>query len=362
MGNVILNAEYPERSEYICISETPERRTAVLSLPLLGEKACAAIPMKTLIVDDDPLQRQLLCASLGREGHDVIEAADGVQAWDLLQRDSGNIPLVITDWMMPELDGLELIQRIRSANFSHYTYIIIVTAKDSKEDVVVGLDSGADDYLVKPFDPKEMRSRVAIGRRILSLETRLRESLSQLHIMATYDSLTNLFNRRVVYERAQVELERARRDKQPLSLVLLDIDHFKDVNDQHGHLIGDQALRMVANTISQGKRPYDLAGRWGGEEFILVLPTTSLDTARLISERIRERVAALCYTLPDATCLSLRISSGVSSTEANEEEVTLGSLIQQADDALYHAKEHGRNRVSVYSVDFIEEGEKYHRM
>jgi two-component system, cell cycle response regulator len=302
--------------------------------------------MKMLIVEDDPLQRRLLEASLTRAGYDVVQAEDGAQAWEILQRE--RISLVITDWMMPTLSGLELIRRIREANFPNYTYIILVTAKDRREDVVNGLECGADDYLTKPFDPNEMRARVKIGLRILSYESQLRDSLNQLHTMATYDSLTNLFNRRAVYERAQTELERAGREGRSISIVMLDIDHFKDVNDKHGHLVGDQALRMVASTIAQSKRSYDLAGRWGGEEFLLVLPATGIQEASEVAERMRKSVAVLRFPLTNGDNLKLRVSLGVSSVDSNENFPTLGQLIQQADDALYGAKHQGRNRVCLH--------------
>jgi two-component system chemotaxis response regulator CheY len=250
-----------------------------------------------------------------------------------------------------------LIRHIRAGIdaelFPSYIYIILVTAKDSKEDVVNGLDSGADDYLTKPFDPSEMRARVRIGVRILNLESRLRESLDQLHVMATYDSLTGLLNRRAVYERAQSELDRSFRDGCSMSIILLDIDHFKSVNDQYGHLTGDQALRLVAGTIAQNKRSYDWAGRWGGEEFLLVLPETGMLAAADIAERMRRNVAALSFPLTNGNYLSLRISLGVSSIDANDHKPTLGELFQQADDALYSAKNHGRDRVCLADTSFI---------
>lgn len=320
--------------------------------------------MRILIVDDDPLQRRLLQASLRQAGHDVVEISDGAEAWEYLQHET--IPIVITDWMMPGLNGLELIRLIRAGieqgDFPTYIYIILVTAKDAKEDVVIGLNSGADDYLTKPFDPNEMRARVKIGMRILNLESRLRQSLEQLHIMATYDSLTGLLNRRAVYERAQSELERTYREGESMSLAMLDIDHFKNVNDKHGHLTGDQALRLVAGTIAQNKRSYDCAGRWGGEEFLLVLPDTTLQEAGDIADRLRRQVEALSFPLANGQYLHLHISLGISSIDVNKNKPTLGELIQQADDALYDAKNKGRNRVSLATPSFIEmnEIEKQH--
>jgi two-component system chemotaxis response regulator CheY len=299
--------------------------------------------MRTLIVEDDPVQRRLLQASLVRAGYEVVETIDGASAWDLLQGE--RISLVITDWMMPNLNGLELIQRIRGASFPNYTYIIMVTAKDRKEDIVMGLEAGADDYLTKPFDPAEMRARVAIGRRILELEQRLRDSLQQLRMMATYDSLTSLLNRRAIYEQAQVELERACREGTSISLIMLDIDHFKGVNDNYGHLVGDRALRHVADTIRKNKRSYDWAGRWGGEEFLLVLPGTGLDEASFVAERVRKSVEETPFPLSNACPLELNVSLGVSSVDKYDRFPGVGTLLQDADDALYCAKRNGRNQV-----------------
>lgn len=302
--------------------------------------------MRILIVDDDRFLRRLLQASLTRAGHEVLEAADGQSAWEQLQHAA--VRLVITDWLMPGLDGPALIRRIRAANFPGYTYIILLTAKGSKDDVVDGLEAGADDYLTKPFDPGELRARVAIGERILDLEARLSESLSQLQVLATHDGLTGLFNRRAIYEHAKAELARAEREAKPLSLILLDVDHFKGVNDQYGHLIGDQALRLVADTIARNIRPYDRVGRWGGEEFLLVLPDTGLEQAGAIAERLRLKVAAAELAQPDGTCIRLHLSLGVTSMDDGM-PVTLDMLLQQADQALYCAKREGRNRVCLFT-------------
>jgi len=304
--------------------------------------------MKILVVDDDNTLRHILQIQLTRAGYEVAEAEDGQVAWDLLQNE--NIRFVITDWMMPEMDGPQLIRRIRQANFTGYTYIIMLTAKEGKEAVVTGLEAGADDYLTKPFDPGEFRARVAIGKRILNLETRLSESLARLEELAMRDGLTGLFNRRALYQHSEGELSRARREHFPLSLVMLDIDHFKMVNDQHGHLVGDQALKVVADIITHSKRPYDWAGRWGGEEFLVVLPNTGLNEARIVAERIRENVARASVTLPDHNNhLHLHISLGVTSTASRPDaNLALDQLLHQADEALYRAKRAGRNQVCLF--------------
>ena len=305
--------------------------------------------MKILIVDDDPALRRILVTQLARAGHEVREAADGQSAWELLQREP--IRLIVTDWMMPVMDGPELIRRVRGAtvDMSGYTYIILLTAKASKSDVVTGLESGADDYLTKPFDPRELRARVAIGERIITLEIGLTEAHRQMEILAMHDSVTNLLNQRAIHEHAEAELNRARRHFFRVSLLLLDIDHFKVVNDRHGHLVGNQALRMVADVLAQNRRPYDWVGRWGGEEFLIVLPRTTLEEANRVAERVRASVAAAELTLADGSRLSVQASLGVtSSTGSPAGFPSLEVLLQQADEALYRAKAKGRNRVCVY--------------
>lgn len=302
--------------------------------------------MRVLIVDDDPTNRHLLSAMLLSTRHEFLEAADGTTAWEILQKETIN--LVITDWMMPDMDGVELIDYIRKANFPHYIYIILLTARSTKADVVKGLESGADDYLVKPFDLDELRARVNIANRIIELERRLRESRDRMQKMATHDSLTDLYNRRALYDIAENELARARRDNKPVSLVMMDIDHFKNVNDAFGHNIGDQALGMIAHIISEKIRTYDSAARWGGEEFLLVLPGAYLDEAEQIAERVRKGIETADFHIPGENLLNLQASFGVSTTMPDD-LLTFDSLVHRADEALYEAKAKGRNRVCVYT-------------
>ena len=301
--------------------------------------------MRVLIVDDDPTNRHLLSAMLLNTRHEFDEAPDGKTAWELLQKETIN--LVITDWMMPDMDGVELIDNIRKANFPHYIYVILLTARSTKADIVKGLEAGADDYLIKPFDLDELRARVNIANRIIDLERRQHESLERMQKMATHDSLTDLFNRRALYDIAENELARARRDNKPVSLVMMDIDHFKNVNDEYGHNIGDQALRRVATIILEKIRGYDTAGRWGGEEFLLVLPVTYLEEARQIAERVRQGIESAKIQLQGGKHLNLQASFGVS-TAMPEDLLTFDLLVHQADEALYDAKGEGRNRVCVY--------------
>ena len=291
--------------------------------------------MHVLIVDDDRIQRLILRKQLLRLGYEVSEATDGAIAWAQLQHEP--TPIVITDWMMPQLDGPALIARIRAAAFPGYTYVILLTSKDERTDVVAGLDAGADDYLTKPCDSHELRARVAIGARIVDLERRLRSARDT-------DALTGLHNRGAITAAANTELARAQRSGAVLSAALLDVDHFKQVNDQYGHQAGDQALRLVAAQVRKQVRIYDLVGRWGGEELLLLLMETTLLEAASIAERVRATIAATPLTIADGRQITLTASLGLASTEAVG-EYTLEALVHDADAALYRAKAAGRNCV-----------------
>ena len=299
--------------------------------------------MKALIVDDDDNHRRLLRTLLEARGYQVYEALDGSVAWQILQAEP--IPLVLTDWMMPEMDGVDLIHAIRAANFPYYTYIMLLTAKQQRGDMIDGLESGTDDYVVKPFDLAELKARLSIAERILSLEARLREALGQASYYATRDSLTGALNRRALYEWASVLAEQSL-----LTVIMVDIDHFKRVNDLYGHLVGDEALRLIAETINANKRATDQMGRWGGEEFLLVLPGASLESGRQLAERLRSAIKKLVLPLPDGSTFSVSASFGVACGPIVSGEV-LDRLILQADTAMYQAKQAGRNRVCVYQGD-----------
>lgn len=297
--------------------------------------------LQVVIADDDPVQRWLLKTSLTQGGYTVRETTNGRDAWNVLQAEA--LQIIVTNWMMPERDGLELIRDIRATCVDRYVYIILLTARDGKPDVVDGLQAGADDYLTKPFNPGELLARVAIGQRILGMETHLREARDRERELARRDSLTGLFNRRAIYERAEAALDQAIAQNRPLSLILLDIDHFKHVNDQYGHLVGDQALYLIAATVARNKRATDLVGRWGGEEFLLVLPETTLMEATVVAERVRNSVADARLRLADGGSLQRTVSLGVASLQPGD-PMPLDVLLQQADNQLLRAKAEGRNR------------------
>jgi two-component system, cell cycle response regulator len=303
-------------------------------------------PMRLLVVDDDVLLRRSLALQLTRAGYQVVEAEDGQQAWEMLQAEA--FRFIITDWSMPVMDGLELVRKVRAAGLPGYTYIMLLTANTRKADVVTGLEAGADDYLTKPFDLHELRARVAIGVRILDLEARLLQSLAQVQELAVRDGLTGLYNRRAFDQRLADEVQRAARYWRPLSLMILDIDHFKQVNDSYGHPHGDQVLRDLAGLLRGCVRSTDFVARYGGEEFAIILPETSLQNAVAVAQLIQARVAGYSFAPPQAgeACrefltLSVGLAEHSSANPAPE------ALLEAADRALYQAKQGGRNRVAV---------------
>lgn len=298
--------------------------------------------MQVIIVDDDPVSRQILKGILRKSGYEVIEMPDGQAAWEYLQKEPAR--LVITDWIMPRMDGLELIQKIRAAQSPNYVYILILTGKDDKSDVVDGLNAGADDYLTKPFHINELRARVKIGERILDLESNLKNARDQMEEMAMHDSVTGLWNRRAIYIHTEAEFNRARRDSASVSLMLIDIDHFKEINDQYGHINGDRALQYVAENIGMNVRSYDWAGRWGGDEFLVILPGTSEQEAVVIANRIRENIDSSQVQLSSGEKVPLQVSIGVIDWDLGH-SFALDTAIQMVDEALYTAKKSGRNRV-----------------
>jgi two-component system, cell cycle response regulator len=296
---------------------------------------------EVLIADDDPVSRRLLQVSLGNAGYRVTMAVDGAQAHRILNEQ--DCPrLAVLDWMMPAMDGVEVCRAIRKSHREPYLYIILLTAKGHQTEIIEGLEAGADDYITKPFDLQELKARLRSGHRILELQEQLVTAREQLRLQATHDSLTGLFNRMAILEVLDRELTRSHRENKPVAVIMADLDHFKEVNDTHGHHAGDAVLQEAARRMLASLRVYDSVGRYGGEEFLLVVPGSGLDAAVELAERVRQRVAAepVCVAgVMISTTLSLGLA--VSTGETNRSE----RLLQQADEALYGAKNAGRNRV-----------------
>jgi diguanylate cyclase (GGDEF)-like protein len=296
-----------------------------------------------LLVEDDSFMRTIIKVALAEAGYDTVAVENGRKALEML--DKRHYPIVITDWFMPEMDGLDLCRAIRSRSGLPYTYIILMTAMEARSGVVTALDAGADEYLVKPVDPVELQVRLKTARRIIDLESTLQRSMEEIRLISQHDHLTGLYNRRYCDERLPQELKRSRRYRRPLSLVMIDIDFFKRVNDEHGHQAGDLVLceltRHIAASIRQG---VDWLVRFGGEEFLLVLPETDLAGATVVAERIRFSVSQLPISLASGITLEITASLGVVATTPGDELSPQG-IIEAADRALYDAKGLGRNQV-----------------
>jgi len=297
-----------------------------------------------LIADDDYDARSILCAVLESWGYQPIAARDGDEALARLLEPNGPT-LALVDWMMPGLDGVDVIQKLRALRPEPYTYVILLTARALRRDVLQGLEAGADDYLVKPYDQLELRTRMQVGVRVVKAQAAVIEAREQLREQAKRDPLTGLHNRTAVMERLELELNRSKRTGCPVSVLLIDLDHFKAVNDQHGHLVGDEVLRGVAQRMAAAVRSYDMVGRYGGEEFLVVLPDTPLLDGRRLSERLLEAVSD--PTATDEGPMRLSASIGLASTEGWGEDLSLEDLIRAADAAMYHAKDAGRGRIEV---------------
>jgi diguanylate cyclase (GGDEF)-like protein len=296
--------------------------------------------VRILIAEDDLVSRRVLEGFLGKWGYEVVAATDGEEAWQALQEEDAP-QMAILDWMMPRLDGVGVCRRLRRRGAEPYVYTLLLTAKGQKQDVVEGIEAGADDYLTKPFDPGELQARLRAGRRILALQGALISARDALRFQATHDPLTGLWNRLATAETLHRELARSERQNKSVSVILADLDHFKKVNDTYGHLCGDAALREAARRILTSVRAYDTVGRYGGEEFLLVVPECGIEGALHQAERIRAMFDREPLDLPDAR-LRVTISLGVASIEVKN-SVDPDALIWAADQALYRAKARGRN-------------------
>lgn len=299
--------------------------------------------MKVLVADDSPTSRLLLDKVLTSWGYQVVTAEDGARALAMLSAPDGP-NLAVLDWMMPELDGVDVCRALRKLPGERRPYLILLTAKDSKEDVATGLDAGADDYLSKPFAPEELRARLGVGRRFVQLYDELMAAQRELERQARTDPLTGILNRGAIVRELEVEIERLRRERGSLCVAMLDIDHFKRVNDTYGHSAGDLVLKEFVRRVETIVRPYDRVGRFGGEEFLLLMPGTFASEALAVCERIRAAVCEAPVETDDAP-IPITVSIGVAGYRGQP----VNTLLTQADAALYRAKEQGRNRVEFES-------------
>ncbi len=300
--------------------------------------------MRVLLADDDQVSRHILQETLYRWGFYVTPAADGLEAWELLQAEDAP-RLAILDWMMPGMDGIEVCRRVRNDLAGPYIYILLLTSKREKEDIVKGMAAGADDYVSKPFDPQELQMRLKAGKRIVELQARLLKAQQDLQHMATHDSLSGLYNRFAILDVLNRELSRASREDLDTGIIIADIDHFKRINDTLGHVAGDAILREVARRLRANIRAYDSVGRYGGEEFLLVLPNCKENGAREIAERLRKAVYHDPMRLVEGI-VRVTLSLGVTTCRPSGPE-RLEAIIRTADGALYEAKAAGRNCVVV---------------
>ncbi|WP_433975717.1 diguanylate cyclase [Tunturiibacter lichenicola] len=305
--------------------------------------------MKILIADDDPISRRLLERTLQHSGYEVITAEDGRQAASELSKADGP-RLALVDWMMPELDGLGVCREVRAKHDDSYVYILLLTSKESSEDVVKGLEAGADDYLTKPFHPAELKARLHTGRRILQLEDKLIEAREDMRFKATHDALTSLWDRGAVLALLRNELCRSARELTSVSLLLCDIDHFKQINDIHGHPIGDEVLEEVSTRLLDAVRSYDAVGRYGGEEFLIVLSGCDAEHLEARAEQVRKAISDVLFSTAQGP-IFVSLSIGAITIQNWDKSNPIEPLLKQADIALYRAKESGRNRV-VYAEAF----------
>jgi two-component system, cell cycle response regulator len=308
---------------------------------------------RVLVAEDDAMFRRILQSWLENWGYVVTIAEDGARAWDILQQ-APPPQLLILDWMMPAINGLELCRKVRECNRTPYQYILLATAKDAKQDLVRGLEAGADDYLTKPFDKSELQARLRACNRILTLQDDQIRAHLQLHFQATHDALTGVWNRSEILDTLRRELERAGRSKSATGLLMLDIDHFKNINDTYGHLTGDVVLKEVTQRIVKAVRGYDSVGRYGGEEFVIVLPGCSRDQIEHGAERIRSAVDDAPIVAKEST-VAVTVSIGAAVTSEGEHGLISDTeMLAAADSALYRAKRIGRNRTVLSDFVFNE--------
>jgi len=310
--------------------------------------------MKILLADDEPIARTMLEHWLVGWGYQVTTVRDGEAALNALAADP-ELRLAIIDWVMPKCDGIEVCRQIRSGPAEPYVYVVLLTAKDDKADIIQGLDAGADDYLVKPCNPLELKVRLRAGRRVIELQEQLVAARETLRFEAMHDSLTQLLNRGATLEQLEREMVRAARRGAPVTVIMADLDHFKAVNDTFGHATGDVVLREAARRLKIGVRAYDIVGRLGGEEFIAVLPECDGKVGLTVAQRLCRLIGETPVATPTGK-VPVTISIGIAASDQFP-NASAEQLMRAADAALYHAKHSGRARsVLASSADFQAQG------
>lgn len=305
----------------------------------------ADTPPRILLAEDDPVARMLLTRQLKKAGYEVESVTDGAAALQKFQERF--YPLLVTDWEMPGMDGVSLCRAVRAMTLDGYVFILLLTARDTKENIIAGLESGADDYLTKPVHEAELVARLNTGRRILNLEQSLRGAIQENRWLSITDALTGAFNRRYLMEQLPREIDRCRRYRHALTAIICDIDFFKRINDSHGHSVGDVILRLFAERIRHLTRTaVDWTARYGGEEFVIILPETDFEGGIQAAEKFRSAIESAPFTT-GAGDLSISASFGVATFDDPEAAIDLGvdELMRQSDACLYRAKQNGRNRV-----------------
>jgi diguanylate cyclase (GGDEF)-like protein len=300
-------------------------------------------PMKVLAAEDNPVFQSMLTNMITKWGYQPVIARDGNQAWEALQSPDGP-QLAILDWMMPGMNGVDVCRAVRDAGREPYVYLLLLTARTDSQDLVEGMEAGADDYVTKPFQSHELRVRLRAGRRIVELQEQLLAAREALREQATHDGLTGLLNRNSILDVLHKELSRGSREGHPVSLLMVDLDRFKQINDSHGHASGDAVLRESAQRMKAAVRGYDSVGRYGGEEFVIVLPGCDGESAFTQAERVRETIAGSPF-VSGPRRLQITCSIGASSRILPSGD-DAGALLREADLALYRAKDGGRNRVA----------------
>src|ERR687892_511995 len=294
------------------------------------------VPLKVLVIEDHPDQRDLLAIVLQREGYRVITAANGVEALEKLETE--NVQIALSDIMMPKMDGFELIKRIRSNAALKSIYLILITARIQEGDRVRGLDLGADDYITKPISFSELLARVRVGSRVVQYQ-------QHLEYQTQVDALTGLFNRRAFENKVEEEFERSKRYHHHLSLLILDIDNFKIINDTYGHHGGDTALVRISETLKEKTRQSVFPCRYGGEEFVLILPETDQESALQVASKVHEEIRSSTFGTPNRP-FALTVSVGLSSTSSKHYS-DWRQMLEDADQALYGAKNSGKDRIEI---------------